>query len=215
MLCCIFMLEQRQISDLLLPYLEGHSLSADQVNGISTYMDLLWKWNQVVNLTSIRQPEEVMRRHFGESLFAARHLLAPDASESVIDIGSGAGFPGVVLKIFAPSIRLTLVESNGKKATFLRELSRILHLSDVRVVQERAERLQLQEKDKASLVTFRAVEKFERILCTAASLVASGGRLGALIVASQLTAAASILPGEWRAVAIPESESRVLAIWQG
>jgi 16S rRNA (guanine527-N7)-methyltransferase len=209
------MLERSQISDLLLPYLEGHPLSADQIGDISTYIDLLSKWNQVINLTAIRQPEEVVRRHFGESLFAACHLLAPDASDSVIDVGSGAGFPGVGLKIFAPSIRLTLVESHGKKATFLRELSRTLRLSDVEVVQERAERLELQDKDRATLVTFRAVEKFDKILCTAASLVAPGGRLGALIGASQLSAAASILPGKWRSVAIPESESRVLATWQG
>ncbi len=208
------MLEPRQISDLLLPYLEGHPLTADQVGEISTYIDILLKWNQAINLTALRRPEEVVRRHFGESLFAASHLLAPDVSDNVIDVGSGAGFPGVVLKIFAPSIRLTLVESHGKKATFLRELSRTLRLSGIQVVQERAERLQLQDKDRAALVTFRAVERFERILCTAASLVAPGGRLGALIGASQLTVAASILPGEWRSVAIPESESRVLAIWQ-
>jgi 16S rRNA (guanine527-N7)-methyltransferase len=205
------MMERQQISDILLPYLEGHPLSVVQGQVISSYIDVLLKWNQVINLTAIRQPEEVLRRHFGESLFAARNLLAPDSSDSVIDVGSGAGFPGVVLKIFAPSIRLTLVESHGKKATFLRELSRTLHLSDVQVIQERAERLQ----DRATLVTFRAVEKFEKILCTAASLVAPGGRLGALIGASQLTAAATILPGEWRSIAIPESESRVLAIWQG
>jgi 16S rRNA (guanine527-N7)-methyltransferase len=210
-LSCIFMLEQPQISDMLLPYLEGRLLSTVQVRDIFSYIDILMKWNQVINLTAIRQPEEIVRRHFGESLFAACHLLAPDASDSVIDVGSGAGFPGVVLKIFAPAIRLTLVESHGKKATFLRELSRTLHLSDVQVVQERAERLQ----DRAALVTFRAVEKFERILCTAAALVAPGGRLGALIGASQLTTAASVLPGEWRSVTIPESEARVLAIWQG
>jgi 16S rRNA (guanine527-N7)-methyltransferase len=204
------MLEPQQISDLLLPYLEGHPLAVDQIAEISTYIDLMLKWNRVINLTAIRQPEQVVRRHFGESLFAARHLLAPEAADSVIDLGSGAGFPGVVLKIFAPSIRLTLVESHGKKATFLRELSRTLHLSDVQVVLERAERLQ----DRAALITFRAVEKFESILCTAALLVAPGGRLGALIGAGQLAAAASSLPGRWQSVAIPESESRVLAIWQ-
>jgi 16S rRNA (guanine527-N7)-methyltransferase len=203
------MLEQRQISDLLLPYLEENYLSVDQIGDVFTYIDVMLKWNRVINLTAIREPEQIVRRHFGESLFAARHLLAPDSLDSVIDVGSGAGFPGVVLKIFAPSIRLTLVESHGKKATFLRELSRTLRLSDVQVIQERAERLQ----DRAALVTFRAVEKFERILCTSASLVAPGGRLGALIGASQLTSAASILPGKWSSVAIPESESRVLAIW--
>jgi 16S rRNA (guanine527-N7)-methyltransferase len=105
---------------------------------------------------------------------------------------------------------LTLVESHGKKATFLRELSRTLHLTGLQVVQERAEHIQ----KRADLVTFRAVEKFESILCTAASLVAPGGRLGALIGANQFTAAASILPGQWKSVAIPESESRLLAIWR-
>jgi len=204
------MLEPRQISEMLLPYLDGHPLSAEQIAYLSTYIDIMLKWNRVINLTAIRQPEQVVRRHFGESLFAARHLLAPDASEDVIDIGSGAGFPGVVLKIFAPAIRLTLIESHGKKATFLRELSRTLRFSGVQVVQERAERLQ----DRAALITFRAVEKFESILGTAASLVAPGGRLGALIGASQFAAATSIVPGQWKSVAIPESESRILAIWQ-
>ena len=128
----------------------------------------------------------------------------------VIDVGSGAGFPGMVLKIFAPAIGLTLVEANGKKATFLRELARSLQFPDVRVVQERAERL----SEKASLVTFRAVEKFENILLTAASLISSGGRLGALIGAGQLATASCSLPGQWSSVAIPESEARVLAIFR-
>ena len=209
-LFCNFMLEPRQISDMLLPYLDGHPLSFDQLEAVSAHIDVLLKWNRAINLTAIRQPEEIVRRHFGESLFAARHLLAPDESDNVIDVGSGAGFPGVVLKVFAPFIRLTLVESREKKAIFLRELSRTLGLGDVRVVHERAERFQ----EKAALVTFRAVEKFENILCTAASLVAQGGRLGALIGASQFAAAASILPGQWKSIAVPESKSRILAIWQ-
>jgi 16S rRNA (guanine527-N7)-methyltransferase len=204
------MVEQRQISELLAPYLNGHPLSASQLDEIVSYIDLLLKWNRTINLTAIRQPEQIVRRHFGESLFAAHHLLASDSADHAIDVGSGAGFPGAVLKIFAPSIKLTLIESQGKKATFLRELSRVLQLDHVRVVQERAERFQ----EKATLVTFRAVEKFESILRTAGSLVSPGGLLGAMIGASQLTAAASILPGRWRSVPIPEAESRVLAIWQ-
>ncbi len=204
------MLERRQISELLAPYLVGYSLSASQVDSIVLYIDLLLKWNRTINLTAIRQPEEIVRRHFGESLFAARHLLAAGSADHVIEVGSGAGFPGMVLKVFAPSIKLTLIESHGKKAVFLRELSRVLHLDGVRVVQERAERFQ----EKATLVTFRAVEKFESILHTAGSLVSPKGLLGAMIGAGQLTAASSILPGRWRSVPIPEAESRVLAIWQ-
>lgn len=209
-LFCIFMLELRQISELLAPYLDGYPLSASQIKDVVLYIDLLQKWNRTINLTAIRQPEEIVRRHFGESLFAARHLLAPDSADEVIDVGSGAGFPGAVLKIFAPSIRLTLIESHGKKAIFLRELSRVLHLDDVRVVQERAERFQ----EKAALVTFRAVEKFENVLRTAGSMVSPKGCLGVMIGASQLSAAASILPGRWQSAPIPEAESRVLAIWR-
>ena len=175
-LFCNFMLERQQISELLAPFCEGQELAAEQVEYLYIYLNLLLKWNRVINLTAIRQPEQIVRRHFGESLFAARHLLAPGAAESVIDIGSGAGFPGMVLKIFAPAIGLTLVEANGKKATFLRELARSLHFTDVRVVQERAERL----SEKASLVTFRAVEKFESILLTAASLVVARRTAGSV-----------------------------------
>ena len=204
------MLERRQISELLAPFCEGQELAADRIDYLYVYLNLLLKWNRVVNLTAIRQPEEIVRRHFGESMFAARQLLAPDAAETVMDLGSGAGFPGMVLKIFAPAIELTLVEANGKKGTFLRELARSLQFTDVRVVQERAERL----SEKASLVTFRAVEKFEIILLTAVSLISPGGRLGALIGAGQLAAATSSLQGQWSSVAIPESDARLLAIFR-
>ncbi len=204
------MLERRQISELLAPFCEGQELAAGQLESLCVYMNLLLKWNRVINLTAIRQPEQIVRRHFGESLFAARQLLAPGASDSVIDVGSGAGFPGMLLKVFAPAIGLTLVEANGKKATFLRELARSLQFTDVCVVPERAERL----SEKASLVTFRAVEKFEKILLTAASLISPGGRLGALIGAGQLAAAISALPGQWSSVAIPESEARLVAIFR-
>jgi len=203
------MLEQRQVCELLLPYL-GHAISADRCELVLAYIELLLKWNRAINLTAVREPEQIVRRHFGESFFAACHLLAPDALDEVIDVGSGAGFPGMALKIFSPSIRLTLVESHGKKASFLRELVRTLRLPGIRVVGERAERLH----ERANLVTFRAVESFATTLSTAASLVAPEGRLGALIGASQLEAAVSILPGSWRSIPLPESASRMLAIWQ-
>ena len=122
---------------------------------ISTYIDLLLRWNARINLTAIRQPEEIVTRHFGESLFAARHLFPAEAtteepsepalrsvernSTSVIDVGSGAGFPGIPIKIWAPDIHLTLIESNQKKATFLREVARTLTLTNINVFPGRAE----------------------------------------------------------------------------
>jgi 16S rRNA (guanine527-N7)-methyltransferase len=229
---------QSRISILLEPYLE-RSPSRELLGHISAYLDLLLKWNERVNLTAIREPEEMVRRHFGESLFAARVLLgsrktqgmgtAPTSSPGmdvrrVIDVGSGAGFPGMVLKLYAPTVGLTLIESQGKKATFLREVVRALGLADVEVVQERAERfagastkaateIGEQTSRRAELVTMRAVEKFAEVLPVAASLVAPGGRLGALIGARQMSEAARVLPGSWYTVAVPESAKRVLAVW--
>jgi len=85
------------------------------VGQISTYLDLLIKWNAKTNLTAIRDPEEIVRRHFGESLFAASKLYPddPSAEETLIDFGSGAGFPGVPIKIHAPELHVILIESQN------------------------------------------------------------------------------------------------------
>src|SRR3984893_11044669 len=132
-------------------------LSPFQLQHISTYIDILVRWNARINLTSIREPEEIVTRHFGESLFAACHLFpgassGPTLSEAsvpsmvnnfarVADLGSGAGLPGLPIKLWAPHIALTLIESNQKKATFLREVTRALILTDVNVYSDRAQTL--------------------------------------------------------------------------
>src|SRR3989442_13306046 len=135
-------MQSDRIAELLQPFLPV-PLVESQLQAISTYIDILLRWNARINLTAVRQPEHIVTRHFGESLFAARHLFpnprvrtdAPAAGPqherserlpalSVFDIGSGAGFPGLPLKIWAPEIHLTLIESNHKKASFLREVIR-------------------------------------------------------------------------------------------
>ncbi len=164
-----------------------------------------------MNLTAVRKPEEIVTRHFGESLFAAVHLLAEGAPETrVIDVGSGAGFPGLPLKIYAPAIRLTLIESHQRKAAFLREVIRGLKLHGAEVFAGRAEDF----AGSADLVTMRAVERFERALAAAARLVAPGGRLGLLVGVRQVAAARNAQPTlAWNQVlAIPESDGRVLAV---
>src|SRR6476660_7599438 len=128
-----------RIAELLEPFLSDNSrrtsaLSRSQVRLISMYVDLLLRWNDRVNLTAIRAPEEIVTRHFGESIFAARQLFPLPEVEAgrtaqVIDIGSGAGFPGLPAKVWAPHIHLTLIESNQKKATFLLEVVRHLGLA--------------------------------------------------------------------------------------
>jgi 16S rRNA (guanine527-N7)-methyltransferase len=205
-------MDTAEISRLLAPFVSSPGLRGQQLDCISTYIDILLRWNRKINLTSVRRPEEIVTRHFGESLFAARHLFAESAEPAlrVIDVGSGAGFPGVPLKIYAPAIRLTLIESHQRRAAFLSEVIRELKLRDVEVFAGRAESF----AGNADLVTMRAVEKFERALSAAVGLVAPGGRLALLIGARQVATARSAQPQlAWNpALPIPESAGRVLAV---
>jgi 16S rRNA (guanine527-N7)-methyltransferase len=200
-----------RIADLLSPFLEEAALSGPQLGQIANYTDLLIKWNAHMNLTSIRDPEEVITRHFGESLFAARHLFPVSATnQTVIDVGSGAGFPGIPLKIWEPTLHITLVEANQRKSVFLREVVRALNLSGVKVFAERAECL----SDQASLVILRAVERFEKVLPVALRLLAKNGRIALLIGNAQIQAAESALGEvEWQdLLSLPLSQSRSLMV---
>jgi 16S rRNA (guanine527-N7)-methyltransferase len=208
-----------RIAELLAPFLgpkDIQRLTTNTLQQISTYIDLLLRWNAHINLTAVRDPEQIVTRHFGESLFAARHLFdfdhAPAAERpTVADLGSGAGFPGIPIKLWAPNISLTLIESNQKKATFLREVGRSLTLTDIDIQADRAEKL-----DSASfdIVTLRAVEHFESIIPVAGRLVAPAGRLALLIGSAQLAQTRAMLPQvTWQeANPIPLSNSRVLSI---
>jgi 16S rRNA (guanine527-N7)-methyltransferase len=194
------------------------------LQSISTYIDILLRWNARINLTAIRDPEEIVTRHFGESFFAARHLFPREAragqcetaaSASVAitlaDVGSGAGFPGIPIKLWAPYISLTLIESNHKKASFLREVTRALRLTDVNIQNIRADDLTGITFD---VVTLRAVERFAAILPIAAALVAPGGRLALLVGSSQVDQARLGLPNlSWqKPESIPLSRSRALLV---
>src|SRR5277367_6238834 len=117
-------LPESAITNLLTPYLP--EIPTTLPLQLSTYLDLLLKWNARTNLTAIRDPEEIVRRHFGESLFAARHIAR--STQTLLDFGSGAGFPGLPIQLLRPKIAVTLAESQNKKATFLREAIRTLNL---------------------------------------------------------------------------------------
>jgi 16S rRNA (guanine527-N7)-methyltransferase len=216
-----------------MPGEEPAVLAAAQLEHISTYIDILQRWNARINLTAIRSEEEIVTRHFGESLFAARHFFPPASSmfppplvkgfdsandqrlttnDRVADLGSGAGFPGLPIKLWAPGISVTLIESNQKKAVFLREVVRALTLTNINIQNVRAE--ELSPGQTFDLVTLRAVERFVAILPTAANLVARGGRLALLIGSSQVNAAQEILPEfSWQPeIPIPGSKARTLLV---
>lgn len=197
--------ETAAIARLLEPFA---TLDEKQLDQISAYLDLLLKWNAKINLTSVRIPEEMITRHFGESLFAARRLLAPGAAEAVIDLGSGAGFPGVPFAIWSPVVQVTLLESNAKKAAFLNEVIHALKLTNARAVRQRGE----DYGGQADLVTMRAVEDFARSALLALKLVREGGRLALMIGAAQVEQAKVLLRGVgWdSAVPVPGSHSRVV-----
>ena len=223
-----------RIAALLQPFFEGSPLAADtqgrefglspiQFDQISTYIDLLLRWNSRINLTAIRNPEEIVTRHFGESLFLARNLFPAGAewrsgsttdrrlSPDVIDLGSGAGFPALPLKIWAPDIHLVMIESNHKKVAFLREVARALTLTNVDVIADRAEMVSTQpEPPRAGVVTFRAVEKFDKILPLAATFLSPSGRLALLISSAQVPELGKL--GECQTFSIPQSSHRVLAV---
>jgi len=205
-------MDSAQIAELLRAFLAA-PLSAEQLHDISMYIDLLLRWNARVNLTAVREPKEIVARHFGESLFAARQLFPSsslDPMDTVIDIGSGAGFPGLPLKIWAPSLHVTLIESNQKKATFLREVIRNLMLTKAEVFAGRAEEF----SGTAELIMLRAVEQFEVILSVARRLLAYNGRMALLIGETQVPQVRKVISDlHWRdALPIPQSSNRVLLI---
>jgi 16S rRNA (guanine527-N7)-methyltransferase len=265
-------MDTARIAALLEPFLEPCRLDPAQLDQISTYIDLLQRWNARINLTAIRNENEIVTRHFGESFFLARHLFpkgtqaagrsnegetdasGSDAGEShtppapagstgnrqlatgnsphVIDIGSGAGFPALPLKIWTPAIRLTLIESNHKKAAFLREAARALTLTNINVIADRAETYAKQiqahtetepnmirpgiarpDRARPDIVTLRAVEHFESILQTAATLLPPTGRLALLIGTTQLPHLTTLPTLSWNnPIHVPESHSRELLI---
>jgi 16S rRNA (guanine527-N7)-methyltransferase len=115
------------------------SLTDEQIGQIQRYMALLLKWNEAMNLTAIRDPLEILYRHFCESMFAAS--LIPVGGGRLADVGSGGGFPGLPLKIARPDLDVCLIDSNVKKATFLAEVVRELGLPETRVLVSRYEEL--------------------------------------------------------------------------
>ena len=182
---------------------------------LKSYLDLLLRWNARINLTAVREPEQIVTRHFGESLFAAQILLGKGndvaKGKTLADVGSGAGFPGIPIKLFAPELDVTLIESHNKKAAFLREVIRALELDHAEVFCGRAE----QWGKTADLVTLRAVEQFKRALPIAADLVTPSGRLCLLVGEGQVPTARQALGANWtwqKPIAVPLSADRVVLV---
>jgi 16S rRNA (guanine527-N7)-methyltransferase len=163
-------------------------LAGEAAEQFSRYSSLLALWNSKLNLTAIRDPEEVLQRHFLECIFCAQHL--PDKVATLMDYGSGGGFPGVPIAVCRPEIRVTLAESQGKKASFLREVVRSLNLN-AEVFAGRVEAMAPEQLFDA--VALRAVDKMQEAVGNAASRVRPEGWLLSLATAGAIELPASFV----------------------
>ena len=145
-------------------------LTAEQTKSFEVYLALLMRWNARLNLTAVRDEDGILSRHFVESIACARAL--PVGIGTLLDFGSGAGFPGIPIALYRPEIAVTLAESQGKKAAFLQEAVRVLGLQ-ARVHAARAEVLAQQ----FDCVTLRAVDRMAEAVRSAAGRVVPCGWL--------------------------------------
>ena len=167
------MLDAARLRQLLEPF--GLELSSSQADQTLAYLGLLLRWNEKINLTAIRHPEECVTRHFGESLFIAKQL---QLAGSLIDIGSGAGFPGLALKIVFPAVAVTLLEPVAKKRAFLKEAARTCGFDHVEVRPERLEDwVRWTPTPAYDFATLRAVGNLESLVPQAAQLLSPRGNL--------------------------------------
>jgi 16S rRNA (guanine527-N7)-methyltransferase len=174
---------------------------------LQTYLDLLLRWNARLSLTSVREPDQIIQRHLAECAFAATQL--PSDVETLLDYGSGAGLPGIVIALCRPEIRVTLAEAQGKKAAFLREAVRSLSLV-AEVYDKRVE--DLPQECTFSAVSLRAVEKME--LAIPIALKHTGRYLVLMTTEQSFPAFAALSPEmNWLArTPLPNSRQKILAI---
>ena len=147
-------------------------LSPEQLQQFDCYLGLLLKWNSKLNLTAVREPEAIIRRHFVECIQCAQILPLLPAGSTLLDFGSGAGLPGIPIAICRPDLRVTLAESQRKKTSFLRETVRYVGLK-AEVYDGRVE--QMTAGMQFEVVTLRAVDRMIEACQYASRRVASGG----------------------------------------
>jgi 16S rRNA (guanine527-N7)-methyltransferase len=186
------------------------SVSPQQVVLIQRYIGTLLRWNEKLNLTAIRDPLEILYRHFCESMFAAGAI--PVDKGRLADIGSGPGFPGIPLKIIRPELELCLVESNIKKGTFLAEVVRELQLINTRVLISRYEELG-EELSPLDYVCSRAVGEFQPFLEWAGSERVQAQQVILWIGGRDLEEVRKLRNWEWQEpMLIPKSLQRYLLV---
>jgi 16S rRNA (guanine527-N7)-methyltransferase len=187
----------------------GVPLLASQVDSLVTHYEMLCRWNRRINLTRIIEPVDAARLHYGESLWGGRFIFG---ARAMIDIGSGAGFPGIVLAVLNPDLKVTALEVNQKKAVFLNEAADAMKLKNFRVARARLEEFDWSVYD---LLTSRALDRAEEMLQPVVARLGERQRM-MLYSARDLAAKLASLFDKDKTVEIhpiPQSETRVIAIF--
>jgi 16S rRNA (guanine527-N7)-methyltransferase len=185
------------------------TLGASQVDSLVTHYKMLSRWNRRINLTRIVEPVDAARLHYGESLWGGQFI---SGARVMIDIGSGAGFPGIVLAVVNPDLQVTALEVNQKKAVFLNEAADAMKLKNFRVARARLEEFDWSVYD---LLTSRALDRAEQMLQPVVERLGAHQRM-MLYSARDLAAKLASMFDKERTVEIhpiPQSESRVIAIF--
>lgn len=148
----------------------GINLTEEQLNKLDQFYNLLIEWNEKINLTRITKKEDVYLKHFYDSLTLTK-VIDLSTKETLCDVGTGAGFPGIVLKIVYPNLKITLVDALQKRVNYLNEIIKDLQLENIQAIHTRGEDLH----DKYDVVTARAVANIEKLLKYTMHLVNNTG----------------------------------------
>lgn len=201
-------LSDNLIRDQLLPY--GFSPGLSQCGAIRAYIALLLRWNKKVSLTTVVEPIAILRFHFGESIFALPAV--PLENGRLADFGSGAGFPGLALRVVLSDLSALLIEPNTKKAAFLREVARELKLTRVAVVRQRMEEFP-DDLGQFDYITARALGDYPNLLSVSQSLLTRDGKVILWLGEKESEKLSSQPAWNWRdPILIPGSNRRFLLI---
>lgn len=154
----------------------GVCFSVEQIEQFYKYMNLLIEWNEKMNLTAITEPKEIILKHFIDSITILKYI---DDNSKLVDVGTGAGFPGVPLSIMNPTLKITLVDSLNKRLIFLQEVVKELNLKNIEIVHARAEEFGQNKnyREKFDIATSRAVANLATLSEYLVPLVKIGGKI--------------------------------------
>ncbi len=199
-------LSDEVIARELRPY--GATASARLCDQIRIYVDLLLRWNQRTSLTTVTDPEGIVRFHFGESLLAV--TAVPIRHGRLADVGSGAGFPAVPIRMVSEDLNVILIESNQKKATFLSEIVRELQLANVDVRRSRMEEIDF-SRDTVDFVTARAIGIDDEFLDWSRKALNPNGSIVLWLGEESAREVSRDASWKWAdSIRIPQSERRVV-----